>query len=117
MRHHKKGKKLGREKNQRKALLKALAVALLNNKAIKTTETKAKALRPFVEKVITNAKKNDLSAKRLTAAAVGNGKAHENLFKVIIPMVAQRKGGYTRIIKLPRRLTDGSPMAIIEIVQ
>lgn len=117
MRHHKKGKKLGRGTNQRRALLKALAVSLILNGKIKTTETKARELRPFIEKLITHARTETLSAKRLVASKIGNGLAFQKMTKEIAKEQKDRSGGYTRITKLPTRVNDRSKMAAIEFVK
>lgn len=101
--------------NQRNALMKSLALSLLINSKITTTEAKAKSLRPFVEKLVTNGKKGGLAAQRLLASRVGK-EASSILLKTISPKYKDRKGGFTRIIKLPARKSDGSPMAVIEFV-
>lgn len=101
--------------NQRNALMKSLALSLLVNSKITTTAAKAKSLRPFVEKLVTNGKKGGLAAQRLLASRVGK-EASSILLKTISPKYKDRKGGFTRIIKLPARKSDGSPMAVIEFV-
>ncbi|MBU3925997.1 50S ribosomal protein L17 [Patescibacteria group bacterium] len=115
MRHKKKGRKLGRKKNARKGLLKALAVSLVKSEKIKTTEAKAKELRPFIEKLLTKAREEKLSNRRLIIAKIGEAPA-KKLFEKIGPKYKNRKGGYTRIIKLARRQGDASKMAVIEFV-
>lgn len=115
MLHGNKKKQFGREKNQRSALMKTLAVSLIKNEKIVTTEAKAKALRIFVEKMVTKAKVGDLNAIRLIAAKVGKISALK-LSKTIAPKYKDRKGGYTRIIKIKTRLSDGAKMAQIEFV-
>jgi large subunit ribosomal protein L17 len=117
MRHGKKGRKFKRDKNQRKALLKALSVALITRSKITTTEAKAKELRPFIEKLITNAKKDTLAARRLVASKIGDGVAYSKVFADIVPAFKGSTGGYTRIIKLPKRVKDASKMAFIEFVK
>lgn len=117
MRHHKKGRKLGRTRNQRGALLKALSVALITKGKITTTEAKARELRPFVEKLVTHAKKDNLSSVRLLASKIGSGKALKTLTTDIKKEQQDRNGGYTRIIKLGTRLKDRSKMATIEFVK
>jgi large subunit ribosomal protein L17 len=111
-----KGRKLGREKDQRKALLKSMARSLLLLEKIKTTEVKAKELRPFIEPLITRAKKSDLSANRILAKYF-----EKDLVKKMITEIGlrykDRPGGYTRIIKLGPRKSDGAKMAIIELVK
>ena len=115
MRHHKKLKKFGRERNQRKALIKSLVFNLVKNEKIKTTETKAKTLRTFVEKYITKAKSGELDQRKLLIARVGDASA-KKITETIAPRYKDRNGGYTRVVKLPRRKSDGSKMAIVEFV-
>ncbi len=117
MRHLKKGRKFGRVRNQRKALLKGLAVNLFMNKKIKTTLPKAKELKKFAERLITLAKKGSAPVlgyrnvqKFLPKAAASR------LVKDIAPMYKNRTGGYTRIIKTPVRTRDAAEMAYIELV-
>lgn len=106
---------MSRKRKQRRALLKSLAVSLIRYEKIKTTEAKAKELRPFIEKLVTKAKKNDLSGKKFLFAKIGDVSA-KKLFEKIGPKHKNRHGGYTRIIKLPCRKGDASKMAIIEFV-
>ena len=115
MRHQKKGRKLNRERNQRKALLKTLAVSLINKGKIKTTTAKAKELRPFAERLVTYAKKNTVASKRNLLSLVGKI-ATLKIEELAKTKYLNRNGGYTRIIKLPTRKTDGSPMSFIEFV-
>src|SRR3989304_5564783 len=115
MRHHNANRKFGRPANQRRALLKSLALSLINHGRINTTLAKAKELRPFIEKIITKGKKADLASKRLIVSRLFNRKTEvKKLFDQVIPKYLDRKGGYTRIIKMNRRAGDASPMAIIE---
>ncbi len=116
MRHSKSTKKFGLKSNKRKALYKALAVALITKEKIQTTEAKAKALRPVVEKLITKAKLQTLASVREVESKIGRGVANKKLVSEIAPKFKDRKGGYTRIIKLPRRKGDASKMALIEFV-
>jgi len=117
MRHHNTKRKFGRDKNQRKALLNSLALNLIVRGKIKTTEPKAKELRPFIEKLITKAKKNDMSTRRIIISKLSNrGKGIKKLFEVIVPKYMNKKGGYTRILKLGARKSDGTKMAQIEFV-
>ncbi|MDO8659428.1 MAG: 50S ribosomal protein L17 [Candidatus Parcubacteria bacterium] len=117
MRHHNTKRKFGRGKVQRNALMNSLALNLIVREKIKTTEPKAKELRPFIEKLVTRAKKNDLATKRLIIAKLSNrSREVKKLFDVIAPKYADKKGGYTRIVKLGARKADGAPMAIIEFV-
>jgi large subunit ribosomal protein L17 len=115
MRHANVNRKFGRKKNQRKALLKALSVALIGKEKIQTTEAKAKELRPHVEKLVSSAKKGTLAAHRSLAGAVG-GMSAKKLMIEIGPRYKERKGGYLRITKIGSRIKDGSPQAIIEFV-
>jgi large subunit ribosomal protein L17 len=118
MRHHNNTRKFGRDKTQKRALLNSLALNLIVREKIKTTEPKAKELRPFIEKLVTRAKKNDMATRRLIAAKLSNrGKEVKKLFEVIAPKYVDKKGGYTRILKLGVRKSDGAKMAIIEFVQ
>ncbi len=117
MRHHNTKRKFGREKNQRNALINSLALNLIVREKIKTTEPKAKELKPFIEKLVTKAKKGDLANRRLVIAKLSNrSKEVKKLFEVIAPKYADRKGGYTRVLKLGARKSDGAKMAIIEFV-
>lgn len=117
MRHGNNVRKFGREKNERKALMKGLALSLIEKKKIKTTLAKAKELRPYVEKMVTKAKKADLHTKRTLASELFNNKTAVKLLTTELAKdYKERKGGYTRITKLPERLSDGSPMAYIEFV-
>jgi len=116
MRHHNSIRKFGRERNQRKALLKSLALSLVEQDKIKTTEAKAKELRPFIEKMITRAKEGNLLSTRLLVSRLGSKDGVKKLTEEIAPKYMDRKGGYTRITKLSPRASDASPMAIIEFV-
>lgn len=115
MRKFKKGRKLSRERSQRKALLKSLARALYFKGKIKTTEAKAKEVSSFAEKCITRSKKGDLASRRILARYFS-----KDLVKKLVEEIGikykERKGGYTRIIKLGPRKSDGARMAIIELV-
>lgn len=113
--HGNKLRKFGRKKNVRNALLNTLAVSLILRKRIKTTEAKAKSLRPFVEKLITTGKVKGLASQRLIASRVGATSAHK-VMTDLAPKYADRKGGYLRITKLPRRASDAAKMAVIEFV-
>jgi len=115
MRHHNANRKFGREKNQRHALLRSLAYSLALKGKIKTTEPKAKELRPYMEKLITLGKKQTLASRRLLESRVGSSTAKKIAGELSIAY-KERSGGYTRITKMTPRKTDGSPMAIIEFV-
>jgi large subunit ribosomal protein L17 len=119
MRHRVKTKSFHRPKEQREALFVNLACALIEHGRIETTLPKAKALRPFVEKLVTLAKKQNVASRRLLNARLRNNtKAATKLFKEIAPLMAERNGGYTRIYKLDkRRRGDDAQMAIIEFVE
>jgi len=116
MRHHSNTRKFGREKNQRHALLRSLARNLIRDSKIKTTLAKAKELRPFVEKLITSAKAGSVTARRLIDTRLQGKVETKKLVDTLAPKYKSRAGGYTRIIKIPNRELDGSPMAIIEFV-
>lgn len=126
MRHQNSGRKLKRTSSHRKATLAALCTALIVHKRIKTTVAKAKETRMFVEKIITRAKsavvkesipnKKNISARREVFAALRSRAAVSTLFKDIAPKVATRPGGYTRVVKLGRRLGDGAELAMLELV-
>ena len=117
MRHHNTKRKFGRDKNQKKALINSLALNLIVRGKIKTTEPKAKELRPFIEKLVTRAKKDTIANRRLIVSKLSNRKKEvEKLFKVIAPKYVDKKGGYTRVLKLGVRKSDGAAMAIIEFV-
>ncbi|MBI4059459.1 50S ribosomal protein L17 [Candidatus Giovannonibacteria bacterium] len=116
MRHRKKGRKFGRVRKVRKAFLRSLLRALVLKERIRTTEARAKEIRPRVEKLVTLAKKNTLAARRLVAARLDRDSA-KKIFSVIAPRYEKRPGGYTRIIKLPPRSSDRAKMAIIEFVK
>lgn len=115
MRHHNANRKFGRKKNQRNALMKSLAVALVSKEKIQTTEPKAKELRPYAERLVSYAKKGTLAAHRDLVALVGGVQA-KKLMTDIGPRYKDRKGGYTRITKLGIRVKDASPRAQIEFV-
>ncbi|MDO8619962.1 MAG: 50S ribosomal protein L17 [bacterium] len=116
MRHSNRIKKFGREKNQRGALMRSLAQSLIKEGKIRTTEAKAKALRPFVERIITHARSGTPASRRLIKSRLGNDMNLAKLYKEIGPKYASRAGGYTRITKVGARLSDGADMAIIELV-
>ncbi len=111
-----KGPRLGGGPAHERLLLANLAAALFTHKSIQTTETKAKRLRPLAERLITFAKRGDLHARRRVLGIISDkGVVHE-LFTEIAPLVADREGGYTRIIKTGYRKGDNAPMAVIELV-
>ena len=117
MRHHNKNRKFGRVRRQRTALMRALAQSLIIHGKIKTTEARAKELRPFIEKLITKGKTNSVATHRVIVARLGGRKqTTKRLIETVAPEYKKRDGGYTRITKLPPRLGDGSKMAIIEFI-
>lgn len=118
MRHNYKGRKLGTDFAHTKAMKRSLVQALFLNDLIKTIESRAKEIRPDVDKIITWAKKGDLHSRRLAIAALGNDKelVREIFEKVEQGMFADRQGGYTRIMKLGNRKGDNAPMVIMELV-
>ncbi len=118
MRHHRKGRKLSMDKDRRESLLRGLARSLIIREKITTTEIKAKELRPFIEKLITKGRIDSLASRRLVASRLGNDTSSvSKIFKTISPRYSSRPGGYTRIIKLPTRISDSAKMAIIEFVK
>ena len=116
MRHQRKVKKLQRPAAQRKALLSGLVADLITHKQIKTTLAKAKAVRPFAEKMVTLGKRGDIHARRMAVAFLRSKSVVTELFDVIAPLAKTRAGGYTRITKLGQRLSDSAPVAFIEWV-
>ena len=117
MRHRKKTKILGRKKEPREALMRSLATNLIIYEKIKTTEAKAKALKPYVEKMITLGKKNTLHARRQLLAKLYVEGAVKKVLEVLSPRYKDRKGGYTRITKLGKRYGDRAKMAQIEFIR
>lgn len=115
MDHGKSKRKFGRETKQRKALMRSLAVALIGNSRITTTEAKAKSLRPYVEKLITKSKSPSLATTKLLSSRLPKTSVSK-LLKELGPKFADRKGGFTRILLLPQRMSDGAKMAIIEFI-
>ncbi|GAA3655863.1 50S ribosomal protein L17 [Microbacterium marinilacus] len=111
-----KGPRLGGGPAHERLLLANLAAALFTHKSIKTTETKAKRLRPLAERLITKAKRGDLHARRSVLSVIGDKEVVHVLFAEIAPLVADREGGYTRITKVGNRKGDNAPMAVIELV-
>jgi len=116
MRHGKKIIKLGRKSAHRKAMLANMAVSLFEHKRITTTSTKAKALKIFVEPLITKSKNDSVHNRRLCFSKLRNKLGVQILFDEISKKVADRPGGYTRIIKLGNRMGDNASMAMIELV-
>lgn len=111
-----KGARLGGGAAHERLMLANLASSLFLNKSIKTTETRAKRLRPVAERLVTFGKRGDLAARRRALSVLGNKDAVHELFAEIAPLVADRQGGYTRITKIGPRKGDNAPMAVIELV-
>lgn len=109
-------RKFGRTKNKREALLNSLMLSLVNQEKIKTTEAKAKEIRPLVEKMITKGKKNTLASRRIIISRLKSEKGADKILKILAPKYTDRNGGYTRITKIGNRKSDASPMAYIEFV-
>ena len=116
MRHRKQGRKLGRERDQRRALLKSLSRSLVLHGRIKTTEARAKELRPFIEKLVSKSRSDTVTNRRHVAQYLDQSSLKE-LFTVIGPRYKERAGGYTRISKLGERRGDAAKEAIIEFVK
>ncbi len=116
MRHNKKFNHLSRKKAHRGALLSNLTIALIMHKRITTTLAKAKALRIYAEPLINRAKKDDMHNRRLVFAMLQNKEAVKELFGVVAEKIADRPGGYTRILKTGHRLGDNAEMCFIELV-
>jgi len=116
MRHGAKDRQLSRTSTHRRAMLRNMATSLLEHDGIETTEAKAKELRPYVEKLITLARRGDLHARRLVERKIKDRAVTGKLFKELGPRFASRPGGYTRIIKLGHRVGDGAELARIELL-
>lgn len=116
MKHLKKGRKFGRERNQRRAFMQGLAVALIMKGKIKTTEARAKSLRPFIERLITHGKNANKTVASRSISAVLPKVAAKKLMMEIAPKYIERKGGYTRVIKIGKRPHDAASMAFVEFV-
>ncbi len=116
MRHRRSRKKLGRDSAHRKALYSNLAGSLIEHGRIKTTVAKAKAVKPFAEQMITLGKRGDLHARRLALAELRSQDVVHLLFADVAPRFADRRGGYTRIVKLGPRLGDAAEMVYLELV-
>jgi large subunit ribosomal protein L17 len=117
MRHHRQRNKLSRDTAHRKALLRNLQRELIQHERIQTSQAKARAVKPKVEKLITLAKRGDLHARRQALSALGQDKflVHK-LFEEVAPRYAERPGGYTRIVKLGPRRSDSTEMVFLELV-
>jgi len=117
MRHRVSGKKLSLDRDKRKALFKNLINALIIHRQIRTTETKARVIRPLVEKLITKGKEQTLHARRLIGAFLQNKEAVNKIVDELAPLFRKRQGGYTRIVRLRGRRGDDAPMVRIELVE
>lgn len=116
MRHNKKFNHLGRTSSHRKAMLSNMATSLILHKRITTTVAKAKALRPYIEPIITKSKNDTTHSRRTVFSLLQNKFAVTELFREVAPKVIDRPGGYTRIIKLGTRLGDNAEIAMVELV-
>jgi large subunit ribosomal protein L17 len=116
VRHQRKGKKLGRDAAHRKALYSNLAGALIEHGRIKTTEAKAKAVKPIAEKMITLGRRGDLAARRQALAYLRSQEVVHQLFAEVAPRFADRPGGYSRIVKIGPRFGDAAEMVYLELV-
>lgn len=116
MRHNKKFNHLSRQKGHRKAMLSNMACSLIEHKRISTTVAKAKALRSYVEPLVTRSKEDTTHSRRVVFSQLGNKFAVTELFRAVGPKVATRDGGYTRIIRTGNRLGDNAEMCMIELV-
>lgn len=114
MRHNVFGKKLNRDTNQRKALFRSLIVSLVKYGRIETTEAKAKAIKPLIEKIVTKVKKNNLTSKRQVLKIIPDKEIVEKLFKEIGPMFSNISSGFIRVIKTQERSGDNSKMVLME---
>ncbi len=117
MRHRKAGHKFGRTADQRVALTRAQMQSLLRHGRIRTTETKAKELRRWVERLITDAKPGDVNAHRKVAMHINDHAVIGKVFSTYVERFKDRPGGYTRVYRIGPRPGDGAPMAIIELVE
>ena len=116
MRHNKAINHLGRKSGHRKALLANMATSLIMNKRIQTTVAKAKALQVYIEPLVTKSKDDSTNSRRVVFSYLKNKEAVTELFRTIAPKIAERPGGYTRVLKIGFRQGDGADMALIEFV-
>ncbi len=116
MGHRDKVKKLGRTKSHREAMLANMAMSPFTHRVIKTTDAKAKALKPLVDRIISTAKKDTLHAKRQVARTVKNKEVFKKLFAEIVPQFSERTSGFARVIKLGVRRGDGAPISVVELL-
>jgi len=116
MGHLDKTKKLGRTKPHREAMLSNMAMSLIEHRVIKTTDAKAKALRPVVDRLISKAKQDNLHSKREVAKIVRQKRIFKLLYDEVVPQFADRDSGFTRVIKLGVRRGDGAPVSVVELL-
>ncbi len=116
MRHRKRGRKLGRTKAHRRALMRNQATDLIRNGRIKSTEARCKELRTFVEPLITLGKTDSVHNRRMAARHLFDNEIVKKLFDEVGPAMADRDGGYTRVLKIGNRAGDGAPVSVIELV-
>ena len=116
MRHARTGRKLGRDASHRKALYSNLTCSLIEHGRIRTTEAKAKAVRPIAEQMITLGRRGDVHARRQALAYLRTQEVVHQLFSEVAPRFRDRPGGYTRVVKLGPRAGDAAPMAYLELV-
>jgi large subunit ribosomal protein L17 len=116
MRHRKQGRRLSMAADRRLALMRGLMAALLRHERIRTTEARAKELRPRIERLITIGKRGDVAARRLALQYLPDKRMVEKLFREVAPRYNDRPGGYTRIVKIGRRKGDAAEIVLIELV-
>jgi len=116
MGHQDKVKKLGRTKPHKEAMLANMAMSLFTHRMIKTTDARAKALRPVVDRLISTAKKETLASKRQVAKTLHVKQVFKKFYEEIVPQFSERNSGFTRIMKLGVRRGDGAPMSVVELL-
>ncbi|MFC1595020.1 50S ribosomal protein L17 [Patescibacteria group bacterium] len=115
MRHRKKGRKFGRVRKQRRGFLSSLASNLIIYEKVHTTEARAKSVKPYIDKLVSKAKKGDLSSRRMVEAVISK-RATKKLFSDIAPKFKERKGSVVRIIKIAKKRSDAAKMCVIEFI-
>lgn len=116
MRHRKKGKKIGTSQSHKKAILMNLAAEIFKYGKVKTTQVRAKEVRPLVDKIVSLAKKGDVHARRQVLSMLGSRELTHQIFSEVAPKYEERNGGYTRLLKVGFRKGDAAPLVIIELV-
>lgn len=116
MGHQDKTRKLQRTKPHREAMLSNMAMSLFTHRVIKTTDAKAKALRPLVDRLITIAKKDTLASRRQVAKTIHVKEVYQKLYDEIVPQFTERNSGYCRVVKLGIRKGDGAPLSVVELL-